>query len=466
MEIIGRKTEIEELQRLRDSGNSEFVMVYGRRRVGKTYLIREFFRNQFDFYLTGIAQGNRQEQLVNFRTTLQAYNEQLGLSTPRNWFEAFGLLIRLLEQSPRPRKVVFLDELPWMDTPKSDFVKALEHFWNAWASARADILLIVCGSAASWLVKNIVRNHGGLHNRLTYKMKLQAFTLLECKEYLQSQGIRWEAEMIAECYMILGGIPYYLKMLDKRLSLAQNIDRLFFNETALLEDEFENLYASLFRNSAEYVQIIEALAKKKSGYTREEILKQTRQSDGGGFTRRLEELEQCGFIRKYRALGEVSATYQLIDFYSLFYYQFLKKGKSFDADTWMHLMGTPTYSAWCGLSFERLCLAHLPQIKQALGISGISTQTFAYYSKEAQIDLVIDRGDKIVNLCEIKFYAGPYTLTKANVEKLRHQAEILRQALKRRKGIHIVLITSHGLKQNEYAINTVQRSLTLDDLMQ
>lgn len=464
MNIIGRKREQEELKRLQESPNSEFVMVYGRRRVGKTYLIREFFHQQFDFYLTGIAHGNRMEQLLNFRTTLQQYDEQLGSKTPQNWFEAFRLLTLLLEKSTNKRKVVFLDELPWIDTSKSDFLKALEHFWNTWASARTDILLIVCGSAASWMVKNIVRNHGGLHNRLTYKMKLVPFTLHETEEYLKELGIRWERSMIAECYMILGGIPYYLKLLDKRLSLAQNIDRLFFSESALLEDEFSNLYASLFRNSEEYIRIIEALAKKKSGYTREEILQQTRISDGGGFSRRLEELEQCGFIRKYRAAGEVKALYQLIDFYSLFYFRFLKKGRSFDNDTWMHLTGTPAYTTWCGLSFEHLCLAHLEQLKRALGISGISTNTFAYYSKEAQIDLLIDRGDKIMTLCEMKFTEEPFCITKAYAEKLEKKRCVVRQVMKRRKGIYIVMVTACGLKSNEYAINLVQQALTLNDL--
>ena len=368
MEIIGRKEEIKQLESLQQSGRSEFVMVYGRRRVGKTYLIREFFHNQFDFYLTGIANGSRREQLQNFHIKMQETDTSVSWAMPSNWFEAFNQLKTLLMKSDTPRKIIFLDELPWMDTQKSDFVKALDHFWNTWASARTDILLIVCGSAASWLVTNIVRNHGGLHNRLTYKMKLNPFNLHDCKEYLLHKGMNWDNRNIAECYMILGGIPYYLDMLSKNLSLAQNIDRLFFTESALLEDEFSNLYASLFRNSSDYINIIEALSKKKSGYTREEILRSTRLKDGGSVTRKLEELEQCGFIRKYKAIGEVRNMYQLIDFYSIFYFHFIKKGKTYDSDIWMHHVASSTYHTWCGLSFERLCMAHLPQVKQALGI--------------------------------------------------------------------------------------------------
>lgn len=255
-----------------ESSDSEFLMVYGRRRVGKTYLIRETFRDKFDFCLTGIANGTKKEQLLNFKTTMSKYDEVLGCEFPSTWIEAFQLLISLLEKSKNKKKVIFLDELPWMDTYKSDFLKALEHFGNSWAVARTDVLLIVCGSAVSWLVKNIVGNHGGLHNRLTYKMKLNPFNLQETKEYLNFLGIKWENRMIAECYMIIGGIPYYIKMLDKRLSLAQNVDKLFFSESPLLEGEFENLYASLFKNSNEYVKIVEILARKKSGYTRDDIL--------------------------------------------------------------------------------------------------------------------------------------------------------------------------------------------------
>ena len=464
MNIIGRKTEINELNRIMESASSEFVMVYGRRRVGKTFLIREYFANRFSFYATGIAQGTLQEQLMNFKLTLSATDTSIDNTNIRNWFEAFEALSRHLEKSKERKKIIFLDELPWMDTPRSNFIKALEHFWNTWASARNDIILIVCGSAASWMVKNIVKNHGGLHNRLTCKIKLNPFTLAECKEYLHSLGIRWENRMIAECYMVLGGIPYYLKMLDKRLSLAQNIDRFFFADSALFEDEFSNLYASLFKNSAEYVRIVEVLAKKKSGYTRDEMLTQLILSDGGSFTRRLEELEQYGFIRKYHSAGDVSAIYQLIDFYSLFYFQFLKKGKSYDTDTWMHLTETPAYHNWCGLSFEKLCLVHLPQIKQALGISGIRTNSYAYYGKEAQIDLVIERGDNVINLCEMKYTEDEFVITKAYADKLHQKEAALRKYIKRKKSIQMTLISANGVKRNEYFYNLIQQDFTLDIL--
>lgn len=465
MEIIGREREIDELARLRDSVTSEFVMVYGRRRVGKTYLVREFFEDRFDFYVTGIANGSRAEQLMNFGAAIRQFDKKGTLErSPSNWYDAFDQLKVLLARSRSKRKVVFMDELPWMVTPKSEFVKALELFWNSWASARTDILLIVCGSASSWMVKNIVRNHGGLHNRITFKIKLKPFTLHETKLYLESLHINWSDQMIAECYMILGGIPYYLRMLNGKYSLAQNVDQLFFNDSALLEDEFDNLFASLFINSTDHVRIIEALAQKKVGYTREELLAKTRLTDGGSFTRKLEELEQCGFIRKYRSVGNVRNVYQLIDFYCLFHETFIKGGPHFDTDRWKNTMNTPQYNTWCGLSFEHLCMAHLTEIKNKLGILGVSTSTYALHHKDAQIDMVIERGDNIVNLCEMKYSDEPFTIEKRYADSLRNKRSVLRSLIKKKQSVSIVMVTTNGLKQNQYSSELVQNEILLSDL--
>ena len=463
MNIVGRKEEMKELQRIYDSGSSEFVVVYGRRRVGKTYLIREFFHDDFVFYATGVARGNRTEQLAQFNSSLARYGDSEDQTAPENWSLAFGRLEKLVAKSRKQRKVIFLDELPWMDTPKSDFVKALEMFWNVWASARNDIVLIVCGSAASWMVGNVIRNRGGLHNRLTCKLKLNPFTLSETKEYLLSQKIKWDNLSIAECYMILGGIPYYLHLLDKSRSLAQNIDRLFFSESALLEDEFDNLYNSLFAKSEEYVRIVEALAKKKSGFSRDEIVARSGLSNGGGLTRKLDALEQCGFIRKYKAFGEVSYTFQLIDFFTLFYFQFVKGRNTVDSDTWQHLVATNSYKTWRGLAFEKLCFAHLPKIKSVLGISGVLTNTCSYYSSQAQVDMIIERADRAVTVCEMKCSDKPYALTKAEYEKIANRLSVLREYYKR-KNIFFAMITSFGLVRNSYAINYVQNEIILDDL--
>jgi len=463
MEIIGRKREKALLQKAYDSDSSEFIAVYGRRRVGKTYLVREFFRDKITFYATGIARGTKAEQMTNFFVEITKINDDVKASVPSTWFEIFELLSQSLEKI-KGKKVLFLDEMPWMDTAKSDFLKALERFWNVWASARTDILLIVCGSAASWMVNNVIMNDGGLHNRLTNSIHLQPFSLNETREFLQHNNVKWENSMIAECYMIIGGIPYYLRNIDGMYSLAQNVDNLFFMPGALLRNEFNNLFHSLFNKSEYYVKIVEVLSKKKSGFTRDEISEKSGISNGGGLTRLLTTLEQCGFIRQYKSLGATKNVYQLIDFYCLFYYSFVKGKDAADEATWMHLQNTPTHNTWKGLSFERLCMSHSAEIRKALGISGIMTHTYTYYTSGVQIDMVIERGDNAINLCEMKYSNQPYSITKSEAEKIQKRISALQEKTKHKKTIFFTLVTPCGLNQNKYSINLVQNVITLDDL--
>lgn len=464
MPIIGRKEEQRELLRLMASEQPEFVMVYGRRRVGKTYLVRETFKDNLVFYMTGLNNVELSDQLVNFRTALATASGNVDIPASQTWFDAFEQLRTFLQQNNAAKKVVFLDEVPWMDTKGSKFIPALEHFWNSYASTDSAIKLIVCGSAASWMVKKIVENHGGLHNRLTYKLKLNPFNVGEVKEFLESKNIYWDYQMVTECYMVLGGIPYYLNLLTPGLSLAQNIDKLFFSESALLEGEFRSLYSSLFLHSEEYISIIKVLAEKKIGFTRDEIIAALSVSDGGGVTRKLTELEQCGFIRKYKALGRVPYLYQLADFFSLFYFTFLEKGDNYDSETWMHLQNTSTHKTWCGLGFERFCIANAEKIKNILGISGIATKTYSVYSSEAQIDMVIERGDRVVNLFEMKYTALPYSLDKKDAESMENKMLLLQSKLKKKQNIANVLVTTSPIKPNAYSARWVQRNITLEEI--
>ena len=460
MQLVGREKEQKELIRLKESSQAEFVVLYGRRRVGKTFLVRSFFDDKFSFYCTGIAKGSRKQQLENFGKMLSKYSGKNFL--PKDWFDAFEALKSIISTSRQKRKVVFLDEVPWMDTQKSEFKQALDLFWNGWAMMQSSLLFIICGSAASWMVKNVINDKGGLHNRLTCKLHLSPFSLKDTKSYLHTQGFRWTDEMIANCYMVLGGIPYYLHLLDKSLSLAQNIDRLFFEDSALLYDEFSNLYSSLFKKADDYIKIITQLSKKKSGYTRMELIKLLKQKTGGGFTRRLEELEQCGFIRKYLPTSGKTYIYQLVDFFTLFYLQFGGAKEAFDNNMWLHIQTSSKYSTWLGLSFERLCFAHIPQIQRALGISGVATRTYAMLTSSAQIDMVIERADGIINLCEMKYTAGTYALTKEEAKKLQNRIHEL-SGMFPKKSIIPVLITDCQAKKNEYYNQFIYNNITLKD---
>ncbi len=469
--IIGRNKEQEELQRAFTSEYSEFVAIYGRRRVGKTYLIRETFNYKFTFSHAGMANGNKQEQLAAWRQSLEEYGMHL-TQTPRDWMEAFGLLRTLIKDSSEERKVIFIDEMPWMDTPGAKFVNALEFFWNSWASARKDILLIICGSATSWIINKIFKNHGGLHNRVTYRIYLQPFTLHECELYAESQQIKFTRYDYLEAYMVMGGVPYYWSLLDKGMSLAGNIDELFFSQNGKLRYEFEALYHSLFRQPEVYIKVVTLLGNHKNGLTRNEIIEGASLQDNGATTHVLEDLEHCGFIRWYNNFGKRKndVVFQLIDNFTLFYFKFMQKNKSNDEHFWSSVYNSSIRYSWTGLAFERVCFQHIPQIKQALGISGVTTNTLAFKLKgdeeEAsgiQIDMLIDRADNVINLCEMKFSQDTYTIDKDYDQQLRHKLTRFTEATKTRKAVHLTMVTTYGATHNAYW-NRVQKEVTAEDL--
>lgn len=470
--IVGRQKEQSELLGLMDKEESQFCVVYGRRRVGKTYLIRETFHYQFSFQHTGVANGNLRQQLTAFRNSLR--NIGVDCAIPTNWIEAFELLKTVIVNAPAGKKVIFIDELPWMDTSKSNLIGALESFWNGWATARAekDIILIVCGSATSWITKKLLKNKGGLRGRLTTKIKVEPFTLAECEVYAKASGLIYSRRDILELYMALGGIPYYWSFLKKGLSVAQNMDELFFSEVAQLRDEFEALYHVLFKRPDNYICVIDAMSKnRKAGMTREEILKATRLSDGGTFTNVLEELEQCGFIRRYVSVNkkEKESIFQLIDNYTLFYYHCIKKNAFSDENYWTHTYLSGEHAAWTGLAFERVCLQHVSQIKQSLGISGILTNVCSWSKKAtaehkgAQIDLLLQRADGITDVCEMKYAKSTFAIDGKYAGELQRKLDVLSSSVKSMSTLHLVMITTQGVSRNEHW-SMVQHEVTIDDL--
>jgi AAA+ ATPase superfamily predicted ATPase len=466
--IIGRKAEKAILNDVCCSHQSEFVAIYGRRRVGKTYLVRETFFEKFSFEISGLANASTKEQLLNFSLTLKKTSGE-DIKTPQNWLEAFAQLQNYLEKNKNKRKVLFFDEMPWMDTARSGFLTALEHFWNAWASARKDIILIVCGSATSWIINNLINNRGGLHNRLTHTIHLKPFTLAETGRYFKWRKIDFSRYQIAEIYMVMGGIPFYLSKIDKGLSVAQNVDNLFFAENAKLKNEFKNLYAALFKNSDDYVKIVETLSKKKIGLTRDEISSNSKILSGGGLTKVLQNLEYCGFIRKYQSFNKKTRNtlYQLIDSYTLFYFKFIQKNGYNDTHFWSNSIDTPLHNTWAGLSFEMLALQHTQEIKNALGIAGIQSSVSAWRSETvspaAQIDLIINRKDGIINLLEAKYSNKKFTITKDYEKKLHNKISAFKTETHSKNAVHLVMLTTFGIAKNRYS-EIVQKELTLKDL--
>ena len=469
MEIIGREREQHILRRCEFSEKPEFVAVYGRRRVGKTFLITRYFDNKFFFSVTGISGGSMKDQLQLFHTSLKKHF-QGDTPIPKDWFQAFTLLEEQISGDVTlSRKVLFIDEMPWFDTPKSNFLSALEHFWNDFASRRKDILLIICGSAASWIVKKLINNYGGLHNRVTETVVVEPFNLGECEAFYRSRGIAMNRQQIAEAYMILGGVPYYMDLMDKMYGLNQNIDMLLFAKNAKLANEFNRLYHSLFRYADNHIRVAEVLSKTGVGMTRKELSEKSGISDGGGLSKVLDEMEACGLISKefnFRKIKNESY-YKLIDFFSLFYYKFLKTKDNHDPQFWTNFISYPAHRTWCGYAFERLCMAHVNQIKQKLGISGVISEVYAFRSTQkkdgAQIDLLIDRRDDVINLCECKFTLGPYELTQKDVDGFERKKDVFIQEIGTKKAIHKTMITTNGLVQNAFR-NEIQSEITLDDL--
>ena len=469
--IVGRTKERKILLSLLDSDKSEFAAVYGRRRVGKTYLIRETFKYKFAFQHTGLQGVDRDGQLEEFANSLILAGCK-DVQTPRNWSQAFFMLGNFLNTLPSGKKVIFIDELPWLDTPCSKFVSALDHFWNAWATARKDIVLIVCGSATSWIISKIVMNYGGLHNRITRQIYLEPFTLKECEQYAKSRRLGMKRRNILETYMVLGGIPFYWDFIDREQSWAQNIDRMFFSPNGEMTREFTALYSSLFRRPQDYINVVKTLGKKKAGMTRSEIIKFLGEDHGGALTKILNELDECYFIRSYNSIGKnkKDTIYQLIDNFTLFYFKFIADKKINSKNYWTNTIKTPLYNAWSGLAFERVCLQHIEQIKKALGISGIVSNVYSWvYRPEnetdtgVQIDILIDRDDNVINLCEVKFSKDEYEINASYDKTLRRKASVFERKTNTKKAVTTVMITTYGLVRNSYS-DDIQNQITLDDL--
>lgn len=471
IKLIGRDKEVDILHKSLEDAYSSFIAVYGRRRIGKTFLIRESFGYRFTFQHSGISNGSFKEQLFAFSSSLKDAGYTFS-KKPENWLEAFEYLKDVIRNSTEKKKIIFIDELSWMDTPRSDLMKGLENFWNGFAAARKDVVLIVCASATSWMLSKVVHNKGGLHNRLTNRINLLPFSLKECELYVKEKGIVFTREQILQYYMIFGGIPFYWECLERGMSLAQNVDNILFAKDAPLKEEFKYLYASVFKKPEQYIKIIEALGNKKMGLTRDEIIKYAKLTNSGDVTLKLNELESCGFIRSYCAYGnkKKNTIYQLIDNFTLFYFHFLKD-KNVDEHFWSAQTNTPSINAWLGLAFERVCLLHIDQMKQKLGIAGVLTTVNSWYCKEnadkgtrgSQIDLLIVRNDHVINMCEMKYSSSEYILDKKTHQTIRNKIEDLKRGTKTKYAIYPTLVTTYGLVENAYA-GDIQSVVTMDDL--
>ena len=473
--MIGRKQESEELNRIYNRNKAELVAIYGRRRVGKTYLVDETFEGRITFRHAGLSPADEDSkgllklQLEHFYNSLDIQGMEK-CEKPTSWLEAFLLLEKfLLAKDDGSRQLVFLDELPWLDTPKSGFIRAFEAFWNTWACHRKNLMVIVCGSANSWIQDKLINNHGGLYNRVTYEMKLAPFNLCECEQLYKEYNVNMSRYDIVQSYMIFGGIPFYMGYVNPKMSLAQNVDNLFFNRNAVLRDEYNKLFSSVFVNPEAVKNIVKLLYTRNAGFTRKEIVEKLNITDGGRLSRNLNALISSDFVIKYVpfGFGKREEHYKLIDPFCIFYLHFIE-GQRNNEKFWQQNSTSASISSWRGFAFENVCFNHVEQIKYALGIPAVITEASAWSKKEddtegVQIDLLITRNDNVINMCEIKYYSGPYKVDKDYYAKLLRRQSVLMEKVSPKVSIHSTLITTFGLVDNEYSgafVNTI----TLNDL--
>jgi hypothetical protein len=472
--MIGRIKEQEILSKVYESTKPELIAIIGRRRVGKTYLIRQFFKEELDFEMVGLKDGTKEQQLRNFAYSLKEAKKSIILdAVPQDWLEAFYQLKTHLETlgETDKKKVVFIDELPWIATNKSDFLTGFSFFWNSYAS-KANIVVIICGSATAWMIRKIIDNKGGLHNRVTRKIVLLPFSLSEMAVYFQAKNISFERYQLVQLYMTMGGIPHYLDQVEGGKSAIQNIEAICFHPQGMLRTEFNNLYSSLFTHPERYEIVVTALSSTWKGLNRSEIIKQTNVKDGGGLTNILQELEQSGFITSYVPFNKKKkdTLFRLTDNYSLFYLKFIQPLAKNQSNSWQTLSQTQSWKSWSGYAFENICLQHINEIKIKLGISGVHTNQFSFFAKATetqkgtQIDLLIDRQDNAINLCEVKFYNDEFVVSKSYAENLQQKKRTFQQLSKTKKQIFITLITTYGLKQNSHSLGLVDNVLEMNDL--
>lgn len=474
--LVGRKIEKQILQELFKSSTAELVAIYGRRRVGKTFLVHSVFQNEIVFEFIGSPDGPLKSQLQNFsRELTKASKSRVPLEVPSSWPAAFAMLETWLEQQiQNQKKVVFLDEFPWLDTPRSNFLSAFSYFWNNWGAKQKNLLLVICGSAASWMIKNVVNNKGGLHNRITQSIRLLPFNLSETAAFLKSRSVSLDGYQILQIYMAMGGVPFYLRNVRKGESAAQCIDRTCFTKDGLLRDEFNKLYSSLFDKADHHMKIVNELSKKGKGLTRNEIIVACRLSSGGTTTTILNELEESGFITSYVPFGKAAkdAIYKLTDEYSLFYLKYIANHKSGAMNTWTRLSSTASRKSWSGIAFETICLKHFEQIKKGLGIAAVHTteSVWRYVPGKgmpgAQIDLLIDRNDHSINICEMKYSDAEYAVTKAYADDLKRKKDVFKRETKTKKTVFITMVTTFGVVNNIHSVGNVDNQLTMEALFQ
>jgi AAA+ ATPase superfamily predicted ATPase len=466
--LIGREEERKALLDALKTPYSELIVMHGRRRIGKTFLIRSVYDGMVSFELVGLHHGTLKQQLGNFMRSLPASARTR--TPPSTWLEAFHLLGRYLDRlKGKGKKVVFIDEFPWLDGHRSGFLTAFSHFWNAYATKRSDLVVVICGSAASYMVRHVINNRGGLHNRLTRIIRLTPFDLRDTERMLQRGKVKLTRMDIVQLYMALGGVPYYLRMVKRGESAAQAIDRLCFQRQGFLRSEFQNVFASLFDHPGNHEAVVRALATVRKGLTRTALLERSGVASGGTMSNTLRELEESGFIERYSPYkGSKDPLFRITDEFTQFHLRFMEGTKPSANGAWLRMSTSQACKVWAGFAFETLCMKHVERIKDALRIGGVRSMESSWVGKGedsgAQVDLLIDRDDNVINLCEMKFSAGPFRIDKRYAAELARKVATFTTATRTRKSVFLTFVTTHGLQPSMYSRQLVESEVILEEL--
>lgn len=475
--IIGRKRELESLEKCFSSKEAQFVTVYGRRRVGKTFLIREFFKGKrcYFFHATGIQGGNMAAQLEKFSHALsKTFHGGARMAVPRNWSEALQALQYEIERV-EGKVVIFLDELPWMATRRSRLLQEIDYYWNNIWAGMSTIILVLCGSSSSWIVRKIIKGKGGFYKRTTLKLPIQPFSLSETREFLRHKKIRLNEKNIVSLYMSLGGVPYYLNLVESQKTSQKNIQRLFFDDNSPLMDEFNTLFDSLFYTPGPYKDIVREIAHHQEGLTWSEIeAKVGSSSRGGSLTDRLENLCFSGYLTKYRQWRDSGEDfYKVTDEFCLFYLRWVEphEGGTFDSDYWLYQASKPAYYSWSGYAFESVCRKHIHKILRALDIrSGAPMNPWRHASRSwsdddgAQVDLVVEQLDGAITLIEIKYTDKIFSIDKRYAQDLERKIRVFHDTTGVKEEIFLAMVSANGVRKNVYAKELLSGVATLEDL--
>ena len=473
MNIAGRDKEVKILNKLLKASTSRFLGITGRRRIGKTFLIDSAYRTKMVFSMTGIKDGSMEQQLIHFTDKLNEYSKSTNFHLPANWQEALLMLKQYLQKKKTQKKqVIFIDELPWITTPRSGFLQQLAHLWNDYLSKEKKYVLVVCGSSTSWITNKVYNDTGGLHNRVTDKINLQPFSLAETKQFLKDKGIKLTPNAIAEIYMVCGGVPFYLDQIKKGDSPMTATGRLCFTKDGLLYTEYENLFKAIYENPNDHESIIKTLARHKQGLSRKELIAKSKVDAGGPFTRAIKDLILSGYVEEQLPFGKKKrgTIYRLLDEYCTFYHRFISHQKKLSKGIWQQLSNKQTYKVWRGYAFENLCLRHIRNIKNALGIPAVYTETYSYKQNSTtttdgfQIDIIIDRADNIIHLCECKFHTSNFAINKSYAATLRKRKAQFQSRTKTKKTVYTTIITNYPLEENMYSKDVADMQVVLDSL--